>query len=393
MGEAGVARANKTWTDKEKAYLAENWGTVSVPTLCKNLGRSKNSIYAEKNRLGLGTFCDAGDYITLNQLLEAFLGDNYSYSYKETSWIKNRGLPVHSKTVVEKRVRVIYIDEFWQWAEKNRSFLDFSRLEPFMLGEEPQWVAEQRRKDFAARSAEKKSPWSKAEDEKLIMLLRQHKYGYLELSKVLNRTAGAIQRRCCDLGIKERPVKADTHGKDAAWTDEDYSKLAQGIKNGTSYGEIGKTIGKSEKAVRGKVYYTYLTESADKVRELMGEGIWGDGAPVPTVKQALNLTSCRRNTKAELSALAVVLKKRLNQLGYDPYWQRFMCMNWDDIEGCTAGGADCDSCTEFRRIKPQYCVRCGSTFYERTENKFCEKCRVQRKKGAQRKWMRRYAGK
>jgi uncharacterized paraquat-inducible protein A len=78
----------------------------------------------------------------------------------------------------------------------------------------------------------------------------------------------------------------------------------------------------------------------------------------------------------------------MNELGYDPYWQRFMCMKWDDLEGCTAGCADCDTCTEFVRIKPQYCVRCGGTFYERQENRICKSCRVARKKAAQKKWIR-----
>ena len=70
------------------------------------------------------------------------------------------------------------------------------------------------------------------------------------------------------------------------------------------------------------------------------------------------------------------LKKRMDELGYDPYWQRFMCMNWDDIGGCSAGCTDCDSCTAFRRIQPQYCARCGGTFYERKENRFCSACRT-----------------
>ena len=73
---------------------------------------------------------------------------------------------------------------------------------------------------------------------------------------------------------------------------------------------------------------------------------------------------------------------------YDPYWQRFMCMNWDDVGGCSAGCTDCDSCTEFRRIRPQYCARCGGTFYERKENRFCAPCRTARKKQAQRHWCR-----
>lgn len=63
-------------------------------------------------------------------------------------------------------------------------------------------------------------------------------------------------------------------------------------------------------------------------------------------------------------------------------------MNWDDIGGCSAGCTDCDSCTAFRRIQPQYCARCGGTFYERKENRFCAACRIARKKQAQRHWCR-----
>ena len=86
--------------------------------------------------------------------------------------------------------------------------------------------------------------------------------------------------------------------------------------------------------------------------------------------------------------LDAILRKRMNDLGYDPFFQRFMCMKWDDIGGCSAGCTDCDSCTEFERIKPQYCARCGGTFYERKQNRFCAPCRTARKKHAQRHWAR-----
>lgn len=108
---------------------------------------------------------------------------------------------------------------------------------------------------------------------------------------MLHRTTGAIQHRCRDLGIKNRPVKADNHGKSAVWTESDYAILADGIRHGDSYMAVGQALGKSEKAVRGKVYNVYLTESADKVREYMGDGPWGAGAPEPKVKQAVHLSN------------------------------------------------------------------------------------------------------
>ena len=376
----------KTWTKEEEEYLEENWGTVSLPGLAKRLGRTVDAVRIRATRMGLGSVLCAGDFVTLNQLILVVTGGADSYSYKMTSWVKNRGLPVHTRRVNKCTWKVVYLKEFWEWAEKNRSFLDLSKMEPLALGEEPQWVAEQRRRDYRAFALQRKDPWTSAEDSRLVMLLKQQKYGYAELSKMLRRSEGAIQRRCRELGLKDRPVRADNHGADAVWTENDFERLAEGIRSGESYMLIGQEIGKSEKAVRGKVYFTYLTESTDKVRAYMGEGPWGYGAPEPTVKQGFCLSRTRTEVRKNLSVLDALLRKRMNDLGYDPYWQRFMCMNWDDIGGCSAGCTDCDSCTEFRRIKPQYCARCGETFYERAENRFCKDCRAARKRQHQRKY-------
>lgn len=380
--------SGRNWTQAEKDYLAENWGTVSVERIAENLNRPVGGVINMKGRMGLGAYLDSGDYITLNQLLCAFQGTNAGYSYKTISWVKKRGMPVHSRKVNKKRVKVVYLEEFWKWAEKNRSFLDFSKMEPLALGEEPDWVAEQRRKDAHAFAHQRKDPWTVYEDRQLERLLREHKYGYAELSDLLRRSSGAIQRRINDLGLRERPVKANNHGKECEWTAADFQALADGIRRGDSYTKIGKAMGRSEKAVRGKVFTVYLTERADKIRAMMGGGPWGHGAPVPTVKQAAHNNPHRGAMRKDLAALCGILRYRMNELGYDPYWQRFMCMKWDDLEGCTAGCADCDTCTEFVRIKPQYCVRCGGTFYERQENRICKSCRVARKKAAQKKWIR-----
>lgn len=377
----------KRWTAADDETLKTCWGTTSVQGICKKLNRSQNAIMVRVQRLGLPKYLESGDYITVNQLHKTLMGTNFR-GYQLKSWVKDRGMPIHNKRRGKNTYRVIYLDEFWEWAEKHRSFLDFSKLEPLALGEEPAWVAEQRHKDFKANALQRKDPWTANDDSRLVELLRQHKYGYAELTKMLNRSAGAIQKRCVDLGLKERPVRADNHSKSSAWTEAMYTTLVQGIRSGDSYALIGDMIGKSEKAVRGKVYTVYLTEDADKVRSMLGNGKWGNGAPTPTVKQALSLSSCKTETRKQLSELAGILRYQMNKLGYDPYFQRHMCLNWDDMQGCTANCADCDSCTEFKRIPPQYCSRCGITFFERAENRFCKDCRTARKKNAQRHWCR-----
>lgn len=369
----------RKWTKEDEAYLSDNWGHISVPGLCKKLNRTRNAIMVRVQRLGLPPFLESGEYVTLNQLIQAVTGSDSSYSYKMKSWVENRDLPVHNKKNNECTWRVVYIDEFWKWAEKNRGFIDFSKMEPLILGKEPDWVTKQRKQDFHSNANYRKDPWTATEDTRLKDLLKQFKYGYAELARMLGRSAGAIQRRICDLGLKERPVKADNH---KSWTDQHFQTLADMIRSGYSYGAIGEVLDKSEKAIRGRVYDFYRTENADKVRAMLGDGSWGTGKPELTVFESRRKVS----VKSELTRLSELLLVRRNQLGYEPYWQRYMCVKWHDIKGCTAGQTDCDSCIEFERIKPQYCVRCGATFYEREKNKICKSFKTARKKQYYRKW-------
>lgn len=109
-------RKHKPWTEEEENYLSENWGHMSVPNLCKNLDRSKNAIMVRVQRLGLPPFLESGEYITLNQLMTAMTGSTH-HSYQMKSWVKNRGLPVHNKRNNQCTFRVVYIEEFWKWAE------------------------------------------------------------------------------------------------------------------------------------------------------------------------------------------------------------------------------------------------------------------------------------
>ena len=383
-----MGKARK-WSQEDLDYLAEHWGYTPMPALCKALNRSQSGILIKVQRLGLGAFLDSGEYITFNQLVRAVTGTSKSYSGKVKSWVENRGLPVHNKRNNRCTWRVVYLHEFWDWAEKNRAFIDFTKLEPLILGEEPEWVAEQRKKDCYAFATQRKDPWTSLEDSLLEGMLKKYKYGYAELSKQLTRSAGAIQRRICDLGLKERPVRADSHND---WSPADCIALAEGIRAGESYTVIADIVGRSEKAVRGKVYNMYFTENADKIRAMMGAGGWGTGAPVPTIKQAQFLSPHKKEIRQGIAALAGVLAFRRNELGYEPYWQRHMCMKWHETKGCLAGSNDCDACVDFERIRPQYCVRCGATFHERAEAKMCARCRSAKKKQAQRKWARNKRG-
>jgi hypothetical protein len=371
----------RNWTQREYDYLKDNWGTVSVGTICETLNRSKQAIMIKVSRLGLGPFLDSGEYVTFNQMLLA-LGIT-SYSYKPTSWIKNKGFPVKMKRVGDCRWRVVYLNDFWKWAEKNRGFVDWSKVEKNILGIEPDWVDEIRKADQKRALAVRQTPWTPEEDQYLKSLLKEFKYTYSEIAARMRRTEGAVTRRILTLGLKERPLKADNH---ILWTSDELDKLAELLKHHVSYELMSVELGKSSKAIRGKVFSTYLTENIDKAAALIGKGKWGDGRPELTVKHRLLSGEEKRQVKEDMSRFVGILKGLIcSHYDSNDYWQREICMKWNGI--CTAGETDCDSCTSFERIRPQYCKRCGATFLEREKNTFCAACRDARKKSYQRKYM------
>ena len=141
-----------------------------------------------------------------------------------------------------------------------------------------------------------------------------------------------------------------------------------------TYTEIGAELGRPASGVEHR---------------LQRLDVWGNGKYIGDTRQAQ-----RKAVKENFERLCFIIRlrdvllARRNLMDFGQYWQKDLCQLWSDVKGCTAGCTDCDSCTEFKRIKPQYCARCGGTFFEREENRFCQPCRTARKKAAQRKFMR-----
>ena len=252
---------NRHWTKEEMTYLEEKWGKISMPGLKKKLNRSQASIMCKARKMKLGRFLWADEYLTFNLLLKE-LGIN-SYSYKQISWIKNRQFPVKFKKVNKNIWRIVYVEDFWRWAEKNRHFINWIRVKKNILGKEPEWLLEIRKNQSEERRMLRKTPWTKQEDKELKRLIEMHKYTYIELSEILQRSSGAIQRRLLDLEIKARPVKADNHIK---YTSEEKENIHQSILKNRTYEQISREIGKSTKAIRGYIYRIYGSENLDKVR-------------------------------------------------------------------------------------------------------------------------------
>lgn len=127
---------------------------------------------------------------------------------------------------------------------------------------------------------------------------------------------------------------------------------------------------------------------------MIGEGDFFDNMPVKQLKHKNCFTIEEKDkVRSLLSSMLMTLNSYIeeNKPHYDEfeqYFQKDMCYYWSDLKGCTIGESNCDECTSFKRIKVQYCKRCGCSFYERIENNFCKDCRIARKKQGYKKYLR-----
>lgn len=256
---------NRRWTKEEVNYLFEQWGTVNIKTISKKINRTEKAVYNKAFKLGLGKQIESGEYMTVNQLFIA-LGYTSFDSTKIESWVKNRKFPIKYKVLRNRRFKVIYINDFWKWAEKNKNFINFSKFTRHMLGKEPDWVESKRQNDIIKNSKYKMSKWTQKEDEYLIFLVNQFKYSYQEISQLTGRTVGAINRRLVDLNVKSRPIKACTSKK---WTEEEITLLNNLILSGAGYAIISEKIGRSSKAIAGFVYRKYGSENLDNALKII----------------------------------------------------------------------------------------------------------------------------
>lgn len=175
------------------------------------------------------------------------------------------------------------------------------------------------------------------------------------------------EKRAADAMLPER--------KKQKWTREEDARLVAMFRKGNmTYAQMGDELGRPASGVEHR---------------LKRIDVWGTGESIEARAKRRRAEAERFERMALMVRLQRAMQTRLNSLGYEPYWQKGLCAHWDDVKGCGAGQTDCDSCTEFARIRPQYCARCGGTFFERAENRFCPPCRAARKKTAQRHWARR----
>lgn len=309
LGKKGQRKSD--WSPEEEEQLRELWGLKTIPQISKIMERSHNAVLVKSKRLGLGAFKNSGEWLPALQIANILGIDVHTVT---DYWIPKLSLPY--KRIAprgKKYFKYIRLTDLMAWLESNLDKWDSRRVEPYALGNEPEWLQKKRKTD-AASSPRGCFKWTQHEDARLVTLYRR--------------------------GVKIKDI-AEELGRSPAGVEHRAARL----------------------------------------------DIWGNGAYIGNkrTEERKQIKEAFERKTLEIRLLSL-LKIRFNELNYDGYWQKDICMNWHPVKGCTAGGTNCDECGNFNRIKPQYCVRCGATFFEREKNKICERCRIARKRQYRRKW-------
>lgn len=358
--------SGEKWTHEQDQYIRDHWTEATDEELAAAVGHPVSSTHARRLKLGL-------------KQRESSKGPKWSQEeldYIREMWgektvpqiAKHLGRSINAVKV--KTVRLGYTGQ--KWSGEMMSARKVSEL----LGVDVHavcdfWIPKCGLKGKRRRLGQSKKTTTIIMFEDLLKWLEAHQDLWdsrrVELFALGMEYDWLTEKRKTDAGKPARKAQK--------WTQQEDDRLIFLFKrNEMTYAEIGAELGRTARGIE---------------RRLRRLDVWGSGKFIGDARQDHRKIA---KEKFERTCLIIQLRDILlahrNSMDFGRYWQKDLCLLWNDVKGCTAGCADCDSCTDFHRIQPQYCARCGNTFFEREENRFCQLCRTARKKQAQRKWRR-----
>ena len=355
------------WTPEQDAYIAAHWRDQTDEEIAVAVGHPLTSTAARRNKLGFKTRnCCRGKDWTEEEI-------NYIREVWGSKTIPQiaRKLGRSINAVKIKAQRIGYTGQ--KWFGEMMSARKVSEL----LGVDVHtvcdvWIPKHGLKGVRKRLGKSKKTTTIIMFEDLLKWLEVNQDLWdsrrVELYALGMEYEWLASKRKLD---KEKPIR-----KAFKWTPQEDARLIYLYKRGEmTYAEIAQELNRPASGIEHRLHRI---------------DVWGTGKYIGdrSVEERRERKEQFTRTALMIRLCNVLLAKR-NSMEFGEFWQKDMCLNWDDLRGCVAGCTDCDTCSDFVRIKPQYCARCGCTFYERKKNRFCKACRTARKNQAQRHWCRK----
>jgi len=253
---------NRHWTQEDEDLLDDLWSSPkSVKAIARRLGRTEGAVSRKAIKLGLGPKLDAGEWVSARNLYAAVTG-NIKKSYGRSCFIFLRDFPRKKVTIGKKHFFVVYLSDWWKWAEKNKESISFAKFEPLALGVEPDWVAKKRHDDFAEKQMTSRGkPWTKMDDVRLEHMVTEGKdINYV--CRELKRSEMMVKARCYILGL-DRPINPVAHHP---WSRHQHILLRELILEGKPWTLIAQSVGKGEQSCRSRAFNCWGSSNIDKLR-------------------------------------------------------------------------------------------------------------------------------
>ena len=230
----------REWTKEEEEELRELWGYQTIETIAKKLKRTIFSLKVKAIRMNLGSMIDNNyELLTISDISELL---NVSRDRISTTWV-DLGLKLKKKSLTEnKSYYTITLEELIKFLKENQNEWDSRNLELIILGNEPEWLKEKRRRDI------KENPlwYRRWTIEEIKQAENMFKSGtdYSTIASFIERSESSVANLLRNMGYSYQLTKY--------WKDKEIKFLRENYEKMT-YEEIAEHLNRTTKAVGAKV--------------------------------------------------------------------------------------------------------------------------------------------
>lgn len=190
-----LERERKKYTREELVEMQEMVGMRNFLFIGTRLKRSPKAIQRKLERLRIANTKENGGFISANELCNA-LNVHLKVLLR---WKDQFNLPLKNKNLRHGKGKYaswrITVDEFWDWAEKNKELVNWLKYEQESLGFEPDWLAKTIIEQRQNTPRKQKAFWTIREERELWELFYTKGLTQKEIAKRMERSQSSIERK------------------------------------------------------------------------------------------------------------------------------------------------------------------------------------------------------
>ena len=230
---------SRKWTVEEETLLSDLWGVKSIEYIAKKMKRTVFSIKVKAVRMGLGAMIRNNyDVITVSDMVDLL---NVTRDRITDRWVKLELKLKKIKLTNKMSYYTINWKDLMDFLETNQNEWDSRNVEKNMLGLEPEWLQEKRKRDTIENPLWYRK-WTEDEIKKAESLFKNGKT-YQEISSIIDRSELAVANLLRNLGYSYM-LPQYWKGKEIKYLRENYQDM--------TYQEIAEELGRTTKAITAK---------------------------------------------------------------------------------------------------------------------------------------------